>query len=236
MNFLSLISLFIFVTNLWATSPGPIFSYKELSQIVGYEDVWKAYESQRISYDEVMALSSYVSYDDPIYPEINEYLRTGKADLLYYFTNVDELKISISQMDSGIKKLAILPANLLSFRGVNFKFRNDKCYKKGEIFNDPGFGSTSVNHSVAESFSGAIADNIKSSGVLYLYSNDRHPGILINSLEEEVLLPRNLKFKIMDRVDQGKVCRLLVQICVTECTNEVSRLEVTQNWKKIFQK
>jgi hypothetical protein len=230
------LSFFIFLSNLWAVSPGPIFSYKELSEIVGYHDVWNAYQSNRLSYDQVMALSSYVSYDDPIYPEINDYLRTRRAGELYYFSDIKELKKTIEHIDAGIKKLDSLPSNLLSFRGVSFQFRNNKCYDKNEVFIDRAFGSTSVKHSVAESFSGSLSDEIKSSGVLYLYSNDRHPGILINPLEDEVLLPRNLTFKVMDRVDQGKVCRLLVQICIKECTNEVSRPEVVQVWKSFFQK
>ena len=213
---------------------GPIFSYQELSKMVGYNDVWEAHQAQRLSYGEAMALTSYVSYDDAIYPEINEYLRFGKAEDLYYFQSKDELLKTIEDMDSGIKKIAILPQNLMSFRGVSFKFRNNKCYQKNETFSDPAFVSTSVDLSVANSFSGALSDEIKSSGVLYLYSNDNHPGILINPLEDEVLLPRNLKFKVMDRVDQGKVCRLLIQICVKECTKEVSRPDISQAWKKLI--
>lgn len=223
-------------TQAWAAIPGPFYSYEELSKIVGYNDVWDAHQSKRVTEDEALALSSYVSYDDPIYPEINEYLRFGRADELYYFQNKQELLRTIKSMDKGIKKLAILPENLMSFRGVNFKFRNDKCYQKNDTFSDPAFVSTSVDLSVANSFAGTLSDEIKSPGVYYLYSNDKHPGILINPLEDEILLPRNLKFKVMERIDQGKVCRLLVQICVKECTKEISRPDILQAWKKILEK
>lgn len=215
----------------------PLYSYKELSAIVGYTDIYEAQNQKKVLEEEAWALQSYVEYDDPIYPEINQFLRTGKAEDLYYFTSVEDLKKTISNMDNGIKKLAKLPANLMTFRGVTFGFRKNKCYDKNEIYTDKAFVSTSVKLSVAEGFAGVQSEKAKGSGILYLYSDSsRHPGILINQLEEEVLLPRGLTFKVMDRVDQGGTCQLLVQICGDTCSDRVKNSTISDAWNKLMKK
>ncbi len=215
----------------------PIYTYKELSQIVGYTDIYEAQNQKKVLEEEAWALQSYVEYDDPIYPEINNYLRTGKAEDLYYFTDIKELEKTISNMDAGIKKLAKLPSNLMTFRGVTFGFRKNKCYEKNEIYTDKAFVSTSVKLSVAEAFAGVETEKNKGSGVLYLYSDSsKHPGILINQLEEEVLLPRGLTFKVMDRADHEGVCQLLVQICRDSCSENIKDSRLVENWKKLIKK
>ena len=214
----------------WA-GHAPLYSYEELSQIIGYRDIWETYQQGRISLDEHWALSSYVEYDDPIYPEINQYLRLGKSDPLYYFESLDELKKTVLNMDSGLKKLAKLPGNLLTFRGTSFGFRENRCYDQNEEYRDLGFVSTSVVKSVAEGFAGVHSEKKKGSGVLYLYSNaEQHPGLLINPLEKEVLLPRGMNYKVMKRKDLGGVCHLLVQICETVCQTSISRPEISVYW------
>jgi hypothetical protein len=216
-----------FGINLAFAEHSPLFTYEELSKVVGYHEIWDAHKSGRISEDEHWALDSYVNYDDPIYPEINRYLRTGETEELYYFESPEALIASILNMDSGITKLATLPDNLMTFRGVTFEFRNKQCYSKGEEFTDKAFVSTSVQFSVAAGFAGINSDSKNGSGILYLYSDTKsHPGILINSLEKEVLLPRGLTFKVMDRVDRKNACHLLVQICSQSCTQEVSKKEI----------
>ena len=215
----------------------PFYSYKELSAIVGYRDIYEAQNQKKVLEEEAWALQSYVEYDDPIYPEINSYLRTGKAEELYYFTDVDDLKKTISNMDKGIKKLAKLPSNLMTFRGVTFGFRQNKCYEKNEVYLDKAFVSTSVKLGVAEAFAGVETEKLKGSGVLYLYTDSsKHPGILINQLEEEVLLPRGLTYKVMDRVDRNGSCQLLVQICNQTCSEEVENLTVQKTWNSLMKK
>lgn len=215
----------------------PLYTYKELAQIVGYTDIYEAQNQKKVLEEEAWALQSYVEYDDPIYPEINQFLRTGKTEDLYYFTSHEDLKKTISNMDAGIKKLAKLPSNLMTFRGVTFGFRKNKCYDKNEVYTDKAFVSTSVRLSIAEGFAGVESEKSKGSGVLYLYSNSsKHPGILINQLEEEVLLPRGLTFKVMERADHEGVCQLLVQICNNTCSEKVKDPLLLENWKKIIKK
>jgi hypothetical protein len=94
-----------------------------------------------------------------------------------------------------------------------------------------------VRLSVAEDFAGVETEKSKGSGILYLYSGpSKHPGILINQLEEEVLLPRGLTFKVMERVDHAGVCQLLVQICGHTCSEKVKDSFLVENWKKIIKK
>lgn len=210
----------------------PFYTYKELSLIVGYSDIYEAQNQKKVLEEEAWALQSYVEYDDPIYPEINNYLRTGKTEELYYFTDTQELIKTITNMDHGIKKLAKLPKNLMTFRGVTFGFRNNKCYEKNEVYTDKAFVSTSVKLAVAEAFAGVQTEKKKGSGVLYLYSDaSKHPGILINQLEEEVLLPRGLTFKVMDRVDRNGTCQLLVQICGQTCSDKINNSTISEAWK-----
>ena len=219
----------------WA-GHSPIYSYEELSKSVGYRDSWEAYQQGRISLEEQWALSSYVEYDDPIFPEINQYLRLGISDPLYYFESVDELKKTVSNMDSGIGKLAKLPGNLITFRGVTFEFRENRCYDQNEEYRDLGFVSTSVVKSVAEGFAGVHSEKKKGSGVLYLYSNaEQHPGLLINPLEKEVLLPRGVTYKIMKKKDLQGVCHMLVQICEKVCLMQAARPEVDVYWDKTIE-
>jgi hypothetical protein len=218
----------------WANH-SPIYSYEELSKIVGYRDIWEAHQQGRLSLDEHWALSSYVEYDDPIYPEINIYLRSGKSDQLYYFESVDELKKTVVNMDSGLEKLAKLPGNLITFRGTTFEFRENRCYDQNEEYRDLGFVSTSVVKSVAEGFAGVHSEKKKGSGVLYLYSNtEQHPGLLINPLEKEVLLPRGMTYKVMKRKDLGGVCHMMVQICEKICQTTISRAEISDYWEKMM--
>jgi hypothetical protein len=215
----------------------PLYSFEELQKMMGFNDAWEAHKQGLITEDEHWALSSYVEYDDPIYPEINNYLRTGKSDELWYFEDLNSLKKTIKDMDSGIKKLSKLPPNLISFRGVSFGFRKNKCFEIGDTYQDKAFVSTSTAMHVARNFSGLYSDSNKSGGILYLYSNAKHhPGILINPLEKEILLSRNLKYKVMDRVDENNGCHLLVQICVDECRKNIDKSDIEQTWKELKNK
>lgn len=230
----TLLMFLSFGINLAFAEHSPLFTYEELSKVVGYHEIWDAHRSGRISKDEHWALDSYVNYDDPIYPEINHYLRTGESEELYYFESPEALKASILNMDSGITKLATLPDNLMTFRGVTFEFRNKECYKKDEVFTDKAFVSTSVQFSVAAGFAGINSESKNGSGLMYLYSDTKnHPGILLNSLEKEVLLPRGLTFKVMDRVDRKSACHLLVQICSHSCNSEISKKEIKQTFDRL---
>jgi len=201
---------------------------------MGFNDAWDAHKKGHLTEDEHWALSNYVAYDDPIYPEINNFLRTGKSDDLWYFEDLAALKKTIKDMDSAIKKLAKLPHNLLSFRGVSFDFRKGKCFEIGDSYSDKAFVSTSTAMHVARNFSGLYSDNKKGGGILYLYSNTTtHPGILINPLEKEILLARGLKYKVMDRIDEKLGCHLLVQICVEECRSNVHKSDIEQTWLQL---
>jgi hypothetical protein len=219
------------------TNHSPIYTFEELQKMMGFTDAWDAHKKGLITEDEHWALSNYVEYNDPIYPEINNYLRTGKADDLWYFEDLDALKKTINDMDSGIKKLTKLPHNLISFRGVSFGFRKGKCFEIGDSYHDKAFVSTTTAMHVARNFSGLYSENKKGGGILYLYSNaQKHPGILINPLEKEILLGRNLKYKVMDRVDEKLGCHLLVQICVEECRAKVHKADIEQTWQELKKK
>jgi hypothetical protein len=239
MNYMKkLILILILILSLSTVRAGaehsPLYTFEELQKMMGFNDAWEAHKMGLISEDEHWALSSYIEYDDPIYPEINNYLRTGKADNLWYFEDLNALKKTVKDMDTGIKKLAKLPHNLLSFRGVSFGFRNGKCFNVGETYQDKAFVSTSTAMHVARNFSGLYSENKKGGGILYLYSNtQKHPGIMINPLEKEILLARNLKYKVMDRVDEKLGCHLLVQICVEECRSNVDKADIEQTWQKL---
>jgi len=219
------------------THHSPLYTFEELQKMIGYNDAWEAHKKGLITEDEHWALSNYVMYDDPIYPEINNYLRKGEANELMYFEDLNALKKTIKDMDTGIKKLAKLPHNLISYRGVSFGFRKGKCFDIGDSYQDKAFVSTSTAMHVARNFSGLYSENKNGGGILYLYSNaQKHPGIMINPLEKEILLARNLKYKVMDRVDEKLGCHLLVQICVEECRSNVHKTDVEQTWQELKKK
>jgi hypothetical protein len=219
MNFLITLICAILITNVSAQTRHD-YTYSELQSIVGYQDIWQAHKKGVINEDEYWSLSNYINYDDPIYPEINTYLRTGKTEEMYYFQNERELLENIQFMDSGMLKLKKLPSSLMTYRGQDFDFRSTGCYRQDEEYIDKAYVSTSTNISTAQLFSGMNSRDIKNPALLYLYSNSHHPGILINAYEEEVLLPRSLTYKVMQRKDRKNVCHLLIQICTQPCLGQ----------------
>ena len=104
-----------------------LYTFEELQKMMGFNDAWEAHKKGLITEDEHWALSSYIEYDDPIYPEINNYLRTGKSDELWYFEDLNSLKKTIKDMkkhnmvEEHCQHMKSLAPKIIKSNGLNLE-------------------------------------------------------------------------------------------------------------------
>ncbi len=204
-----------------------IFTQQELATKLGYSS--NIYENQILSSDERDSLSSYTSYDDPLYEDVNGYLR-GTTSNFWYFQNTAEIDVQIKLMDRAIRRLPRLPQEMVLFRGQTLGYRKDKKFEVGEIVTDKAYWSATTSLKVAERFSNSDGS------VFVIYNNQKDfKGVNLNSLEEEVLLPRDIVARVMKSKLRNNLQLALVQLCETEqsCEKEITRDDIKKIWAEL---
>lgn len=167
-------------------------------------------------------LETYTSKEDTWYRDINLFLRNfPKTQYDWNSISPEQAGPMVKNIDSIYEMLSALPRDLLLFRGIDLKFRKSRSYEVGEEFIEKGYASTSTSYKVADYFANHINDNETTSslkGILVLYSPKKIiKGILIDQGEDEVLLARGEKIRIMDVDKTLKHHVYLAQICEKVC-------------------
>lgn len=167
------------------------------------------------------------SYDQP-HKIINNFLRFGYLTKYKY---KDQILSNIHQLDSAISK-STRSKRLSLYRGVDLEYRSNKPFLIGEEFIDKGFVSTSTNMNIAKVFSGQkmtlfkIYSPIDFKGFYYnitqedMYNHEVEEQLYVE--EEEVLLPRESRFKVMSKTCEyvDYKCIYTLQLCPTSgCLN-----------------
>lgn len=201
-----------------------VISHQELATKLGYHR--NIFENQMLSEEERFSLASYISYDDPLYEDVNGYHR-GTTTEFWYFRELSEIDQQIKLMDQSFNKVPHLPKDLVLFRGQTLGYRKDRPFENGEIFTDKAYWSTTTRPKNAEVFAGT-------SGVLFIvYSGQKKfKGIVLNETENEVLLPRDLTFKVMSTKMKKNLQLALIQICEDKdsCAKEVENTYAATFW------
>jgi len=205
------------------------YDFKSLYRSLGYPSA----DFFGSSEDEVMALEAYISKEDPIYNEINGYLRYHPQPYAWYGTGPDDAKVIVGHIDKILRSAPKLPGDLVLFRGLGLGYRQDKPFETGEEFTDKGYVSTSVTYSVARYFAMEMTDEGKPDrrAVFALYfAGPGERGILIDQREDEVILGHGRKFRVMARKDgMAKYDLYLVQVCAASCDTTL-RGDVNDFW------
>lgn len=214
--------LFIILTLFFASSAfAQVFEHEKLQKYVGYRSLYEHPKINRIQLD---FLQYYADKDGPWHHDVNEYLRTG----FWYGWIPEELDQSIASIDALLETTPKLPQNIVLFRGQNMSFLG-RHYSIGEEFVDNTFFSGSSDIRVARYYSGF---NRHSFVMVLYFEGQKGRGLILNNNDKEVLLARNLKFRIMDSV-KGNTRRYgLVQICQKSgCKRKVSSKKILRWWK-----
>ncbi len=174
------------------------------------------------SSDEIYALRIYATKEEAYYKEINDYLRFYPKNYDWYGTSPEEAEVIVGNMDRFFLRVPVLPADLILFRGISLKFRSNKGYEINEEFTEKAYVSTSSSFKIAKYF--AIEKDDDESGdsrkaVLAFYNNrPGEKGILVDQEEDEIILKRGIKFRIMAKKETGeKYDFYLMQICSASC-------------------
>ena len=170
----------------------PYWSIRWVRPRKGFEDIEKL-----LSPNEKQVLQNYKEFGSR---PINLLLRNGIL-ISGSPTSEEELKQQILTMDKAFQKVPLTSENMFLFRGI----RSDtKIYEHldaniGRIFTDNGFLSTTSNANIAQKFGKLILIKIpKGTKVIPL---DFAAGTS-SQKEEEILLPRNSRFKVSKENDQ----------------------------------
>lgn len=200
-----------YVTSAGELKVGKVFTGKPLTSndFANGKDIepWEDWSSS-LDWSEKEALINYASpggSTDTDYREINSYLR-GIDDPY----DIDIVDNAIENLDSALSK-GVVSKDTVAFRGFDDFFVED--LGPGDVFTDEAYVSTSVSRSVSEGFNAFVAEIRvpKGSNAGYidaaLGSNDyTRIGI---SQENELLLPRDSRFRVLSKDDYGMVMELL---------------------------
>jgi len=184
--------------------------------------------------EEVMDLDTYTSKYDSFYDEINGYLRFHPAPYEWYGTGPEDAKVIVEHLDNVFRRAPAIPGDLILFRGLGLGWHGGEPLAPGEEFTDKGYVSTSVSYGVARYFALEMGDEEKPERravfVLYL-TRPEERGILVDQGEDEVMLPRGRKFRVMARKDGAlKYDLYLVQACAAACET-ATRPDVGAFWR-----
>lgn len=224
--------LMLFLGLLFSVSAfAQVWDHAELSNHLGYSP--QVLKNKFLKASERIAIDKYAAYKTAYYEDINPYLR-GQGVGYEYARDEAEIKFYVSEIDRGISKVPALPKDLVLFRGEGLKYRGNRPHQVGEVMLQKAYVSTSSSMEEAKQF-------ISSNGTLFiLYSTQkRFSGIVINDFESEVLLPREVTFKIMavrplkDKGSRNSAYVAVVQICENEksCESIISNKYVKEVWE-----
>lgn len=208
---------------------GKVYDFKELYAKLGYSAENDFFGPLKLR----QSIETYIDKSDTFYSEINSYLRFHPAPYSWNGTSPAMAKKISIDIDKVLLKTPILPRDLMVFRGINLGWRGNKSYDIGEEFTEKAYSSTSTSFNVAEFFAkGNENDTTSKRALLAIYFNgSKIHGLMIDKKEDEVLLPRNLKFRIMDFKINGKYDFYLVQACLKKCQESVTDEEINSWWE-----
>lgn len=143
------------------------------------------YENNVKTEEQKQAISDYTRF---AYTPINSYLRGDKN--LYHKEDEEKLKEIVKIIDSCFN--GSLNKNIVTYRAMRFN-ENFKKPKEGDIIENKGYSSTSINpESIHESLGRIVRLKVKK-GTKALYIDENTSNI---TGEKELLFPRNMKIKI----------------------------------------
>ena len=140
------------------------------------------------------AIDNYVTDSD----FINSYLRTGKEITLDpgdIVPTVAEIKNSVKLIDTAISG-AKVQEDITVYRGITSSSVARINPKIGMEFSDKGFGSWSGHRELAAEFMGKTTDT--KTAIIRMRLNKGDKALFLNTDESEFLLPRNMRYKILD--------------------------------------
>lgn len=172
--------------------------------------------------DEVMDLQTYTSKDDTFYGEINGYLRFHPEPYEWYGTGPDDAKLIVERLDNIMGRAPAVPGDIVLFRGLGLGWHGNKPFADGEEFTDRGYVSTSVSYEVARYFAvekdPEEAETSRRAVFVIYFTRPAERGILVDQGEDEVMLERGRRFRVMARKEGVKKYDVyLVQACAGEC-------------------
>jgi len=166
-----------------------------------------------LSEDEVAALQAFASED---FESINNALRFKPGSSMEDFTGSGRtIQATADHIDEALSN-QVVPHDVEVYRGI----KGHLNVQVGESFRDKGYASTSANPGVAESFVGQDAGVImrvkvpKGANGIYMGSNYHQPGNKDFDLgeEQELLLPRDTKMRVLSRTDRGGRIEIHVEV------------------------
>lgn len=143
------------------------------------------YENNVKTEEQKQAISDYTRF---AYTPINSYLRGDEK--LYYKEDEEKLKEKVKIIDSCFN--GSLSKNIVAYRAMKFN-ENFKKPKEGDIIENKGYSSTSINPEYIHESLGRIVRLKVKKGTKALYIDENSSNI---TGERELLFPRNMKIKI----------------------------------------
>ena len=143
------------------------------------------YENNVKTEEQKQAISDYTRF---AYTPINSYLRGDEN--LYHKKDEEKLKEKIKIIDSCFN--GSLSKNIIAYRAMKFN-ENFKKPKEGDIIENKGYSSTSINPEYIHESLGRIIRLKVKKGTKALYIDENSSNI---TGERELLFPRNMKIKI----------------------------------------
>ncbi len=211
-----------------AAAGAHVYNFKTLYRSLGYPSPHYFGSSE----EEVEDLNNYTSKEDGIYEEINGYLRFYPAPYDWYGTSPESAKAIVAHVDNIFGRVPAIPADLILFRGLGLGYRADKPFYMGEEFVDKGYVSTSLSYSVARHFAIEMNEEKPTRRAIFtLYlTRSGEKGILVDQAEDEVILNRGRKFRVMaQKTGVKKYDLYLVQACAAVCETTL-RGDVQNFW------
>lgn len=175
-----------------------IQNYKQLSK-KQIEEFQKSSNKcyNKLTSDEKDAMYNY-SMDG--YQDVNDYLN-GKYE---GFNGINDM---IADIDNSMDKYD-LKDNVLAYRGTDAKYY--KKYNIGDVFKEKMYYSTSLNKNIAQTFADDKENPMiveirvpKETKCIYIGDNTKY------EFEAELLLYRNLKYKIIDKSDSKLILEVV---------------------------
>ena len=178
-------------------------NYKKID-MNDYNDLDITNVNGEITKDEERSLGRYSGI---AYKEINHYLNNGKLIDDVDWTE-DEIKGYIKDINEAINK-STLNYNVKLYKGTKAKYYEK--FNVGDTFELKMFNSTSLKENVADRFQKYEEDRITleiraRKGTKAIYMGDNY-GILQN--EQEILLQKNLKYKVLEKEKNRIVLEVL---------------------------
>lgn len=177
---------------------------------------------------------SLVRYKSSDTTQMNKTLRKFQDFLPTISTN--KIINDIHAIDSIFESLPELPYGLLLFRGSTLNFRQNRPYEVNEVGQEWTYTSTTLNILSAYKYAQPKVQKDRGQILVYYFAvdADRKAIAVCDPVDEEVLLPRRISFKVMDTLRLNEDTRIslsLVQICNPKGSCEDSiRKDVQRQW------